>query len=207
VDGSENDAAAQEQAQRKKEKAHRMANKPHTSMKASIGSNKNFDVEVYFDNPHLSFLLSRISAYRFSFMQRPGVLGPDVMADVLHKNPSLPWFVVPLMVPDANEWKADVQPPDSTEEDNPPLQRRLVGYLTFDNGYYPREEEEISGNGAAPQKPEGERDFELERPEEWISFQNSLLDEMDLFSAALVTNPCLSGLTPAKAPSKDMKAI
>jgi hypothetical protein len=208
LEAQQNGNAERTKRQEERGKSNSAKNKPHTRMPVSVGAFRDFDVEVYMNNPHLSFLLSRISAYRFSFMQRPGVLGQDVMADVLHKNPCLPWFVVPLMAPDAEEWKADDRTvaeqeakKENAKRSDPPLQRRLVGYLTFDNGHYKPNEDEplnetITGGGQEGQA--ARRDQDVERPEDWIAFQNSLLDEMDLFAAALVMKPCLRSLVPER---------
>jgi hypothetical protein len=132
---------------------------------------------IFADNPHLSFLLSRITAYRFSFQQRPYVVGPDVMASVLQKNPELPWFVAPIIVPSSDEWREEEAPVKIT-----PIVERLAGYLTLDNGRCNRGEVK-SAEGEPPPLTE-----------KWSEFQNELLHEFELFSTCLAQRACFSEL-------------
>ncbi len=137
---------------------------------------------IYDNNPHFSFLLSRISAYRFAFQQRPGPLGPDVMAEVLDKDRKLPWFVAPLIVNTPDEWRVDSPVPVKS------IQTRLAGYLTFDNG--PAKQ---NNRGAAVEaKPN------IPITERWASVQNELLHEMELFTSCLAQARCFEDLIEEK---------
>ena len=62
---------------------------------------------LYRGNPHQRFLLSRIRADRFARLQRPKVLGPDILATVLGKGVDRPWYIAPVVLGDRLEWVQD----------------------------------------------------------------------------------------------------
>lgn len=135
---------------------------------------------IFDDNPHLSFLLSRVSAYPFAFQQKPRVMGRDIMSEVLEKDPSLPWFVSPLIVNHAEDWSDSAPASASRIAD-----QRLAGYLTFDNGCH-----DIRKPWAVPaaQSPE------IEVSDQWAAFQNDLIHQTDVFAACLAQRPCFQSL-------------
>jgi hypothetical protein len=150
---------------------------------------EKFSALVFDDNVHFSFLLSRVSAYRFSFQQRPGIHGEDVMAAPLEKDPDLPWYVAPLIVPDLYEWNEDAAAGPTR-----PIQDRLAGYLTFDSGRWNRE-----------QTLRREEQPKIVLTQEWAELQNNMLHEIELFSACLVQHECFKKVLPT--PSTRLPAM
>jgi hypothetical protein len=121
-------------------------------------------VRLFNNNPHLSFLLSRARTRPFAFVQRPRVLGRDVMARILNKDESSAWFVAPIVVAKEGDWLARSSKEGIFED-------RLVAFLTFDQPKsHPLERKE--GNSAATS-------------ESWTGFQNDLLHELDLFTSGI----------------------
>jgi hypothetical protein len=158
---------------------------------------------VFKHNPHMSFLLSRISVYPYAFQQMPRVIGNDIMAEVLDKNPDLPWLVAPLIIFREEQWRD----PDKAESDDTRAQypravnseESLAGYLTFDNGPGYRKWKEAERAAAqAERMGESTRSERIEIGDDWAKFQNDMLHEMTLFAACLAQQPCLRKLvTPA----------
>ena len=136
---------------------------------------------IFDDNPHLSFLLSRVSAYPYAFQQRPRVIGRDVMSEVLEKDPSLPWLVSPLIVNSASDWS------DTGSSSSPAISDdRLAGYLTFDNGWHDINKPSVADNlGGQP---------EVEASDQWVGFQNDLIHQAALFGSCLAQNECFKSL-------------
>lgn len=144
---------------------------------------------IYDDNPHLSFLLSRISAYPFSFQQRPNIVGNDVMSEVLEKDPNLPWLVAPLIVGSEHRWRETGPPPeqDTGADAMPVSEKCLAAYVTFDNGRYRKGEP-----GAASDHPQ--------IAGKWADFRNDVLHQIALFGACLACNPAFSSLVSEQEP-------
>jgi hypothetical protein len=139
---------------------------------------------VFDDNPHLSFLLSRICTYPFAFSQRPWVLGHDIMHKVLDKNPLLPWFVGPLIVANKNQWREKTKQAGDVVGHNTNLygEKSLAGYLTFDNGPDERS------------APRPDIKLPVEVTGDWAKFQNDLLHQIALFGACLAQRECFRDL-------------
>jgi len=136
---------------------------------------------IFDDNPHLSFLLSRVSAYPYAFQQRPRVIGRDVMSEVLEKDPSLPWLVSPLIVNSASDWS------DTGSSSSPAISDdRLAGYLTFDNGWHDINKPSVAD--LLDGQPE------VEASDQWVGFQNDLIHQAALFGSCLAQNECFKSL-------------
>jgi hypothetical protein len=131
---------------------------------------------LFKENPHQSFLLSRIRADRFSRVQRPNVLGPDILADVLGKDRKRPWFIAPVVLGNESEWvQSEICPSTESHVLQTAVlsqEQRLVAYLTVDDG---------------PPFAEPDMDeFSEERlGDEWASFQEDILHILDVFTACL----------------------
>lgn len=151
------------------------------------------DVEILDGDPHLSFLLSRIGAYPYAFQQKPQLIGPDVMAEILNKDPSLPWYVAPMIVGWKDQWKDDGAAEEAAGGKNLEyeVEGHFVGYLNFDS------EPQVAARireQAKEQRAKGKQPRSLEMKEDWAKFQNDLLHQMALFGACLAHHPCLQQL-------------
>jgi hypothetical protein len=151
------------------------------------GKTYNMPSLVFDGNPYMSFLLSRVSAYPFAFLQKPGLFIRDIMSDVLDKDPALPWFVCPLIVNQASDWSESFSPDSTTLSD-----LRLAGYLTFDRGSHQGDKSK-----ATEARPRGKEFIEVQ--DEWAAFQNDLIHQMDLFAACLAQRDCFRSLLPSSA--------
>jgi hypothetical protein len=129
-----------------------------------------FDASLYENNPHQSSLLSRVSADRFARLQRPDVVGEDLLASVLQKKRDAPWYIVPVLSPDSAEWSECAESNDKESEE-----RRLIAYLSFDDG---PNDEMISVT-------DNSRDVEGELDDNWSAFEADVLHKLDLFAACL----------------------
>ena len=125
---------------------------------------------LYRNNPHQSFLMSRVRADRFARVQRPNLLGVDILAKVLRKGESRPWFVAPIYRAEASEWSQDEFAGKRNIENLD--EQRVLGYLTVDE-----EVPETPSRDAGPAAPLMD--------EGWSAFQNTILSSLDLFSACL----------------------
>ncbi len=136
---------------------------------------------LYRENPHQSFLLSRIRADRFARVQRPVVLGEDILAAVLKKRSDRPWYVAPVYLADPHEWSQDSFQ-SRTEARTRTPEDRLVAYLTFDEG-----EGKASCDADASNEPDPSRSGLTGR---WAMAQKTILHTLDFFSACLAEH-CL----------------
>ena len=136
---------------------------------------------LYRENPHQSFLLSRIRADRFARVQRPVVLGEDILASVLKKRPDRPWYVAPVYLADPHEWSQDSFEKQKEVRTRTP-EDRLVAYLTFDEGA-----------GKASCDADGNSESDPSRSGltgRWAMAQKTILHTLDFFSACLAEH-CL----------------
>jgi hypothetical protein len=139
------------------------------------------DAAIFSDDRHLSFLLSHISTYPYSFQQRPRTIGFDMMAEILEKDTNLPWFVAPLIVGSETQWQEEGRPQakGASSHVNLDAEKQLVGYLTFDRKIQP-------DPGLKPDR--------IEIKDNWARFQNDLLHQMALFGACLAHQKCFENL-------------
>ncbi len=59
-------------------------------------------VRQFVNDAHLSFLLSRVRADRFSKLQP---VADDAMEKILNKRPGKPWYVTPIVLPSSDDWR------------------------------------------------------------------------------------------------------
>jgi hypothetical protein len=150
--------------------------------------------EVFENNLHLSFLLSRISVYPYAFRQMPRVIGTDIMVEALDKNPDLPWFVAPLIVGRQDRWEDDGANDCPQEVDS---EKNLAGYLTFDDG------PGYSKWKDALKEESSQTVGRVEMKDDWVKVQNDMLHQITLFAACLAQQPCLRNLVePARGETR-----